>query len=237
MPRRMMMSRKDDYIPANDAELVGWIENFASQLAEHLDEFQVPPDQLARIISGHEELEAAVAEQDRTRREALAATAHKRSVRTAIESEIRRTVCWINEHPDMENGLRARMGLNVRTDARVRREVGDEVPRLLAESGPGAVAVHFGEHPQNERINKRPKWTRGCVIYRRIDDEKEFSIIGYATSSPFIDHIDKQVARVCYMGRYRGAGNRELGYQSPTFTVAAWSNAVQAERPDEADAA
>ena len=231
------MSRKDDYIPANDIQFTAWLSRFATNLSSSAERLRLTPEQVAAVAEAHVQLAQAVEEQMLTRNAAISATGHKRTLRAAVEQMIRPLVGHINTEPGMDDELRGSLGLKTPARQRTRRSVGTEVPLLFPVAGNGRVAVHFGENPQNERWNKRPRWAQGCVIYRKKEGEEKYSIIGYATSSPFLDEIDENLVRVTYMAKYRGAGNSDLGGQSPEYTIAAGRGSAPPKPEAESEAA
>lgn len=221
------MSRKDDYIPANDDAFSVWLANLSTRLNGHLADLGLTPEDVAFIADDSTEFRSAYDLQQRLQKEARAATATKRTLRSSIEQRIRPFVGRINHHPGMTDATRVEFGLNVPKAGRTRREIGRDVPLLHLEVANGQVAVHFGESPANERTNKRPSWARGCEIYRRKEGEKEFTMVAYASQSPFYDDIRENLVRVTYCARYRGAGTRDVGPQSPVVSAAVGLNSAE----------
>lgn len=211
------MSRKEDYIPANDVEFVKWLAEFSKGLNAHLARIGMTAEEVAFVADLQAEVKAAVDDLNRKRRECQAAMGRKVALRRSVEKTIRPFVGRIHEVPGMTDDLRVALSLNPHSGKRVRREVGPEVPLLFLEPFNGGVTVHFGEHPGNERRNKRPKWAKACAIYRRKQGEEDFHMIACATQSPYYDEdFREDVVKVSYMAKYQGRTCRDLGMQSDT---------------------
>lgn len=224
------MSSKDDWIPINDSEFRAWICRFLSELPAHLTDFGLSPSDIASITSDADEFDAALSEHIHAHSLAQAATQRKKAARTALESGLREIVRRINNHPAMTNPIRARFGLRERKPYRSRVTAGSETPRIHLETRTGAVVVHFGTNPQNELRNGKPKWALGCNIYRRKMGEKDYQLIAFATSSPFIDEINESAVHVSYAAAYRSRRGTEVGPMGSPVSVAA--GGAMAERMD-----
>jgi len=83
------------------------------------------------------------------------------------------------------------------------------------------VVVHWGPYPSNERINGKPAGVKTANIYRKKDGEDDCALIGYASSSPYIDSITGPAADYTYIVRYRGTKATGVSIPSNAQTIAA----------------
>ena len=221
------MSSKEDYMPANDREFASWLTEFANGLDRNLNRLGLTPESVAFVADLRDQMSHALREVTRTQAEARGAMGLERSVRVSAEKAIRPLVRRIHEIPGVDDGMRRGLRLNSHSAHRVRVQVTREAPGIHLETANGRVTIHFGARPGNERFNKRPKWAKGCIIYRKKDGEDAFQMIGYATQSPFYDEIDEPAIQVTYLARYRGRSNRDLGPESQTVSIAAGGSGLR----------
>lgn len=214
------MARKDDFIPVSDYDLPAWLGVFTDVLNENLDRLDLTPADLERILDEGEAARQAIENNVAKQAEARAATAVKNDCRVRLEQSLRSLVRRINHHPEMDNALRMGLGLNPHREHRSHRGVGPETPHLFLEAKSSLVIVHFGTNPSNEHLNGKPKWARGCNIYRRIGDSGEMAMVTCATSSPYHDTVGSEIARVSYAAAYQGTRNHDTGSFSPMMSVA-----------------
>ena len=231
------MSSKEDFIPTNDTQFAQWLSIFDQHLRENLDILGLQPESVAFVTDLREAMQSALQRVTRAQSEARGAMRHKRAVRKAAEKAIRPFVRHIHETPGIDDSLRLYLGLHAHAGHRMRHELMGEAPALKLDTVNGRVAVHFGTSPQNEWRNTRPKWARGCIIYRKKDGEDGFQMVGYATQSPFYDEIDEPAIQVTYAARYRGRRNTDLGPHSLGASIAAGKAGARKPRKTLAEAA
>ena len=224
------MSRKDDFIPANDLQFLTWLTMFEKTLNENLEELGLTPEQVAFISELREETGLSLAALESARVALRGAMGHKVTVRRSAEKALRPFVRALHDNPGMTDSLRDGLGLNRQTTHRTRREMGTEAPALCLEPFNGGVRVHFGTDPWNERLNTRPKWAQATVIFRKKEGEDKYTMVGCSTQSPFYDTIDEPAIRVSYMARYQGRRGQGLGAESAEVACAAGGPCVQ-EKP------
>lgn len=223
------MSRKDDFIPANDLQFLTWLTMFEKTLNENLEELGLTPEQVGFVTDLREEMESSISNLDRARREVREAMGLKRCARTAAENALRPFVRTLHQNPAMGSAIRGALGLHEQTTHRTRREMGTEAPALCLEPFNGGVRVHFGTDPGNERLNTRPKWAQATVIFRKREGEDKYTMVGCSTQSPFYDTIDEPAIRVSYMARYQGRRGQGLGQQSREIACAAGGPCLEAK--------
>lgn len=210
-----------DYIPWNDAELKAWLGNFSARIDIVKATFGLTDADIAPLIEERSAFEEAFMEHVRMRNAAQAATANKRNCREAVVQTIRRLSRQVDNHTAMTNGIRASLGLNLKSDTYSKSSVGDEVPGMYLTYAPGQVIVHFGDSPANELTNGKPSWARGCNIYRKADEEEKFQLVAFEISSPYLDEITGPPTSYTYVVRYRGQKAKDLGAGSPPSRIVA----------------
>lgn len=210
-----------DFIPNKDAELLGWVAHFMSELSGRLGEFGLVPEDVGPLENVMIAFDGALAIHIQKRAEAKSAVEAKKDARTDLERVVRPLVRRINNHPGMTNDLRAVLGLHVPGQGRRASSVGTDVPSMVLETRPGMVLVHFGTDASNEQLNGKPDWAHGCFIYRKKTGEDEFRMVAYDTASPYADMVSGPAVDVTYRVAYRGTRETDIGPMSPEQTVAA----------------
>lgn len=211
-----------DYMPANDQQVVAWLTNFMSVLTVHAADLGVSAGELTALGTAKSDFSTKLIAHVSQQAAARAATQDKIDARSAMTAVVRPLVREICANPNMTDGLREALGLRALDEVKTPNNLpGSEVPRLELESLTGQVIVHFGTNPQNERVNSRPSWATGCVIYRRKSGEQDFRMVGYQKTSPMVDIITGPAADYSYMARYQGKKATDLGPESPEQTIAA----------------
>lgn len=203
--------------------MADWLERFETYVSAHLDELGLTPERIAFLPGERAEFANALADYDYMKALVSGAVKRKKNARSTIEQHLRPLVRMIKSNPDVTPEAYGLMGLKMPSANRERQYVGRERPALHLESVGGRVIVHFGTSPTNEHRNGRPKWSLGCNIYRKLPGDEEFQLAGFATSSPFVDKLDKMEGVVHYYARYRGRRNGEEGGGSHMVAVAVLS--------------
>lgn len=218
-----------DYIPYKDINLAGWTGRFRAELEQCLEDFQLTEADIAPLIEAQAEFESALARHRAAQGTAKGAAATKRRRHSDLVREIRSLFRRIDGHPSMTNGIRGRMGLNMKGEARSESTIDHEIPGIYVESLPGKAIVHFGTNPQNEQKNTKPACVFGTNIYRRRDGDDRFELISFETSSPYVDDIAGPPTGHTYMVRYRGQNSHEVSSKSLDAYVAVHGAEVAAE--------
>ena len=210
------------YYPSNDQQYNTWLVNFLAALETRVATFGLVAADLVPLQDAQLILSGLIDAHVTAQAAAQAATAVKDAGRQDSEDMLKSLVRQINNHPAMTNQIRAALGLPQRGVSTVSTSsVGMEVPDIYLVAMPGAINVHFGTTPANERTNNKPSWAKGCNIYRRKTGETEFSLIAFETSSPFTDAISGPAADYTYIVRYRGTRAADMGLESTPATIAA----------------
>lgn len=211
-----------DYVPVRDQDLDSWLVNFVTVLANNAAQLGLVPADITPIDQTSTAFQSALLNYLQKKPEMDSASTQKKNTRTAAVDVLRPLVRRINNHPGMTDELRSLLGLPVKsTGGRTVLTAGPEVPGIFLETTPGSVTVHFGTEPQNERINGKPAWARGCNIYRKRAGEQEYALVAYQNASPWVDTINGPGADYTYVVRYRGVKASDLGGESLEATVAA----------------
>ena len=214
------MSR--DYVPVRDQDLDSWLVNFVTVLANNAAQLGLVPADITPIDQTSTAFQSALLNYLAKKPEMESATTQKKNTRVATVDVLRPLVRRINNHPGMTDELRSLMGLPVKsTGGRTVLMTGPEVPGIYLENEPGTVTVHFGTEPRTERINGKPAWAKGCLIYRKRADEENFQIVAWATKSPYVDQVEGPGMDFTYFVRYRGTKPTDMGQGSQQMTVAA----------------
>lgn len=207
------------YIPSNDSELRDWMVDFLEGLEPLVTEFRLNEDDFEELKKLSADYEDALEDHLRKQEEAKAATAHKVESRKELETQLRRVVRHADAHPSMNNSIRAGLGLRPKGLVYAKKNIGQQTPQLLLETGSGRVTVHWGPNPNNERNNGKPDGVKGCNIYRRKAGEREFDLRAFATRSPYHDEVEGKAADWEYVAQY--IGSQSVGPKCESVVIAA----------------
>lgn len=210
-----------DYMPVNDQQLDTWLKNFTAILTVNATMVGMTAAEVTPLTDASDEFTSALAEYIAEQTIMASRSNAKKTKRAAAVATLRPIVRRIQNHPGMTDQLRGLLGLPIPGTRMSPTGVGSEVPGIFVETYLGNVTVHFGTEPQNERINGKPGWARGCNVYRKRTGETSFRMIAFETASPFVDSITGDGAEYTYVVRYRGTRSSEIGQQSVEWTVAA----------------
>ena len=216
------MSRS--YFPENDRALKDWFINFVTVLSNNLATFGLVAADVTPLDTDVNAFDGALTNYFAQQTLMASASSQKKETKTAAIATLRPLVQRIQSHPAMTDALRSLLGLPERGGGNI---VLSETPLPLLkplvalEPGQGQVIVHWGPEPGNERINGKPAGVKGAVICRKKLGEADFQMIGYATSSPFVDYVSGNAADYVYMVRYRGTKPTDVSEWSDEHTVAA----------------
>lgn len=211
------------WIPKNDTQFESWMENFLTVLPGHLADFGMVEDDIATLIMADAQFESRLTGHIAAQSAAKAATSAKDSARGVTELHLKTIVRRINNHPAMTNEIRDSLGLPRRGAERsiVRVATTEQRPALFVETQRGAVYIHFGTNPVNERLNGKPEGVKGCNIYRKREGDPRFEMIVLATTSPYVDRVSGPASDYVYVARYRGTKADDLGPESLEAKIAA----------------
>lgn len=215
-----------DYVVRKDVEFKTWLERFVTGLSSYHAELGLTEEDLLPIAGESGAFGASLTAYEQQKNLLSAASREKQSRRVSAEDTLRPLVRRISSHPGMTDEIRGALGLPVHSRTRTRHAVGPDVPGIFVETDLGAVTIHFGTAPKNERINGKPVWVKGCNIYRKRAGETEFQMLAFESASPYVDHISGDGADYTYVVRYRGTRAHDIGAQSVEMTVAARGAAV-----------
>lgn len=210
-----------DYVPTSDQQLATWLQNFASMLTLNAEMVGMVAQDVAPLTAASDDFGGKLQEYHAERAMMASRSNAKKNARVKAVGLLRPIVRRISNHPGMNDQLRGLLGLPVRTPRILSPAVGPEVPGIFVEVYLGKVRVHFGTDPQNERINGKPSWARGCNVYRKRAGETEFTLLAFETASPFVDQISGDGTEYTYVVSYRGTRSTEIGSQSAEVTIAA----------------
>lgn len=211
----------NDYIPHADLEYRRWLDRFVNGVTAHAAELGLTPQQVAALQQQRSDFDSAFAEMQQAKILLNSATKHKNSERRSSERAMRAMARRISDLPALTAGMRGEMGLTIPDKTRTHLHVGDERPVIYLETVPGAVIVHFGTRPTNERFNSKPKWAIGCNIHRKKVGEAKWQLLALETTSPYVDRVDGPGADYTYVVEYRGKKASQVGKCSLDQTVAA----------------
>ena len=213
------MSR--DYLPSNDRELDDWLTNFGEKLGTYGNLFHLTTTIVDGVVAVAGSFTDGLADYQTKKGSLQQASATKSTRRQTAVDLIRPLVREINNDSAMTDAIRAAMRLNRPESAQTTQGVGPEVPGIFIETSLGWVTVHFGTEPQNERLNTKPSWAKGCNIYRKKAGEDEYRLVAFETSSPYVEQVYGNAADYTYMVRYRGKRSSDEGAESAEVTIAA----------------
>ena len=209
------------YYPSNDQEFRTWLANFCTQLAGNAAQVGLVAADVDPIANANDAFDAALTSHINAQLAARAASGAKFTSRTDAESILKPLVRRICNHPGMTEALRGILGLNQPFIPQAETPISLLKPKAALEPGQGQVIVHWGPEPGNEHINGKPVGVRGAIICRKKTNEQNYQMVGYATSSPFIDYLSGDAADYMYMVRYRGTKQTDVSEWSDPQIIAA----------------
>jgi len=208
-------------LPTNFEQLQSWMANFLTVLEAHVADFDMVATDLD--VAKNYNIAFSTAQNDyASKYSALAsASAQRKDTHGLLTACILPLIRRVNNHPNMSNSLRAELGLKPRNLVQAIVPITELKPEVSLEAADGAVIVHWGPNPGNERINGKPAGVKAAHIYRRKNGEETYQPVGYATTSPYVDVITGPAADYTYIVRYRGTKATDLSLQSAAETIAA----------------
>jgi hypothetical protein len=162
----------------------------------------------------YEELHAARLQKEA---ELAAAFQAEESAKASLLAKFRRLAQVSAASEGMTEPIGKELGYNIRS-ANVAHKIGDEVPLCFMDLQPNIVIIHWGTNPGNERINRKPKWAIGVLIYRRLEEGGSMIFVDTDTSSPYRDHLPAG-SHATYQLAYFGRGDKAVGNRSPEYSV------------------
>lgn len=208
-----------EYIPLNDTEAVAWMKQFLEAANAEAAQFGVAPEELRPLADAADAYATTIQHAQDARLAYHAAIAAKRTARQHAVRLFRQMAQRMNHHPAMTNDLRVQLGLRPRKQGRRRKGVGDEIPSVYLEVDAGRVVIHFGTNPENEQRNTKPDWAIGANIYIKADDETDYRLLAFDTTSPYVWEYRGAPKRFSFRVAYRGRGERDEGTWSEEVAV------------------
>ena len=219
--RKEIIVAKTDYVPPKDATYDTWLSNFVSVLNANMATLGLVAADLVPIQTAQNDFNTAFITLTTQRFLEKAAVATKVTTRDESEAILRPLVQRIQSHPGMTDSLRSQLGLRTDMFAASALPLEEIAPNLLVETKIGQVTVHWGPNPEYENRNGKPDGVRGANVYRKKAGEDDFTMVGFATTSPFLDTISGETAEYTYVVRYRGKKPSDLSAPSVEWSVAA----------------
>lgn len=210
-----------DFVPTNDSEFEDWLARLAARLVEYREQFQMTEEEVEALVGDSDAFSSALSDYQLQRNALKSALGRKDTAKKQAIERLRPLVRRASVHPTMTDGIRGAMGLRIPDRTHHRHTVGSDYPHIHLRAVEGAVFVHFGTDPNNELLNGKPDWAKGCNIYRRKTGESEFSLVAFETVSPYVDRISGPPAEYTYFVQYRGNRAFHLGQPSAPTSVAA----------------
>lgn len=105
------MSRVE--VPNKDAQFANWAKKFADNAAVYAAELNLTPEQIEALTESVEQFREAYTESQAAKAKAAGKINAKDSLRRACEDLIRPTARVINANPNIENLVKAKLGINV----------------------------------------------------------------------------------------------------------------------------
>ncbi len=208
-------------IPYADQEYNSWLQNFVTQLLANVATFGMVASDVDALADSQSNFDAAYTNHKAAQLASKAATAQKVNRRDESLELLRPIVRRIQNHPGMTDALRGILGLVPQTIGESALPIDTLKPNMLLKTGPGKVFVHWGISPQNERLNRKPEGVLVGVVYRKKAGEEDYQMVGFSTSSPYVDTIVGTAEDYVYVVRYRGTDPKDVSLQSEAAMIAA----------------
>jgi len=217
-----------DIFSSNEAEVDKFQKQFVTAVAADPTKYGLLKDDVAALEAAQAAWDMAYAAHIKAQETARAATQTKDSARAKLETVIRSAARKLNGSTDVDNALRASVGLA--PHASTRSAIGAPTTRPLGRTeakGRFTLVLHFVDEETPKRVAK-PEGAQGCQIWSHVGDTAPLDPAGYSfvaldTRTPYADeHAAEDAGKtVSYLLRWQNA----KGEPGP------WSQVITAKIP------
>jgi hypothetical protein len=162
------MSKKSDYIPKKDSELVAWSANFTTQVAANASAWSIPTAEITPLQTANTAFATLHAKADSPAKTSII-VAEKNAARKTLEEKIRALVGFRLKNPVITDAQRIALGLHVRDTTYTTITVPTTRPELdIDVLDFRRLKVVF--HDQGSTSKAKPYGVNGAVIVYAVLD-------------------------------------------------------------------
>lgn len=218
----------EDVIPSNDAEFEQFQDHFISKVAPNPAKYGLLTEDVTALQGEQTAWRSALVNHVKAHDDARTATHTKDVVRDRFEAILRGAARKVHGSINIDNGLRASIGLRPRDGART--PIGAPVTRPLGRielKGRNVFVVHFVDEETPTRLAK-PQGVHGCQVWAHVGDAPPRDPSGYVflaldTRTPYTDeHTAADAGKNAYY---------LLRWQNAKGEPGPWSEVVTAKIP------
>jgi hypothetical protein len=196
------MSNKGDYLPSKDSELVVWGDNFASQIASHYTEWEIPTQDLTDLQASLDLFKSLHDQADSPAKNKII-VAEKNAARKAFKEKVRGLVNFRLKNPVITNAQRVALGLRVRDTTPSKIPVPTTRPELDVDVlDVRRLRLRF--HDMGSSNNARPYGVNGAVVAYAVRDTppsspNDLTRTVLATRTPFtLEFTEEERGKTVY---------------------------------------
>jgi len=217
-----------DFLPQGDLPYDVWFTTFLLFVSANQALLGLSVAEVADLTAAHTAWQAALAAHQAAQVAAAAAADDKDDARAAATGLIRPMAGKLQDTAIVTDGMREAMGLTVpdREPTRLSGEVILNTPApllLLSNQERGEIRCHFGEHPSNERENKKPFGMAGAVIWYAVggiptvdDAAGPWQLVAMDTNSPYTHVVPAtEAVKLAYKAQWQDRLGRYGPFSDP----------------------
>ncbi|MDR2793973.1 MAG: hypothetical protein LBB61_10000, partial [Treponema sp.] len=159
-----MMSKHGDYLPAQEAALADWGDNFVAEITAHGTEWEIPAAEITAVATALDVFKTLHAKAVSPEKNSVI-VAEKNAAREDFTAKVRAMVKFRFENPKITNADRVRCGLHPRDSVKTPSGTPATVPVIeeLKPLGNGRVEIraHDEATPDSRAI---PYGCNGCLL-------------------------------------------------------------------------
>ncbi len=200
---------KTDFLPAADAELLAWHDNFmAAALSSPVNAYLTEEDK-ALIVSDNAELHAKYANANHAAAVHKQATAEKKDAHERVVGNSRAIARRVKAHAGYQTGIGSLLGIEG-PDVNVDMTHAKPILSCVDQTA-GVVEISFNKMKSD-----------GICLYCQREGDTDWIVLGHPTTSPFIDNRPLLQAGKPELRRYTAIymlKNQEIGLYSDEVVV------------------
>jgi hypothetical protein len=222
------MAATDDVFSSNEPEFDKFQKQFVAAVAADPAKHGLLNDDVVALQAAQAAWEPAYAAHIKAQETARTATQTKDGSRAKLEASLRSAARKINGSTEVDNALRASVGLATRSGTRSVIGPPTTCPLGRTESaGTATLVLHFGD-AETPKSHAKPQGVQGCQIWSFVGekapvDPSEYAFIALDTRTPYTDvHPPVDAGKtISYLLRWQNA----KGETGP------WSSVITAKIP------
>lgn len=220
-----------DYVPSNDEQFDGWLDNFHSYVTSHLDHFSFHPADTDPLDAACAEWNMSFTSFTAAQLAAKSTRSTKETDRMSAESVVRSLVSRIQTNPATTDADRQALRITIRGAglAMGPLQSQDDKPLAIVDvSNRLKHVIRIQNQTSTGTKRAKPANARGCEVWMKIGTAptgpSDMQLVDVATRSPYIlDHADEDAGKTAHYALRWVSTKGEKGSWSETesATIAA----------------